>query len=482
MQNSINASERKFQDFVENSVTAVFLVNDQGRYKYVNPAACQLLYYSYDELTNLSISDILPEEQVNLGLNHFLELKNSGVSNNFELKLRRKDGIIIDVILDGKKLSDDEYISFVKDISERKKLEQKVKESEEKLSVAQNIGNYGYWEYNIKEDKLYWSDQVYSIYEIEKDDFNLNFQNVVELFHPDDRQKVIDEYYVSTYNKTEFESTHRIITRKGKVKHITERCKTQYDKNGSPFSSLGTVQDVTKLKENEMALQKLNAGKDRFIKILAHDLRSPFSSLLGFSELLVNNLHELDKQEIEEYVRIIDQTTKRTYNLLEDLLLWIKSQTGSLPFQPELCNLGEICNEVLELQRVVAQEKNITINLINSYETIMKVDKNMLKTVFRNLVGNAIKFSKDNGKIDIVIEKNNTEALITVSDNGIGIEEQNLSKLWKEYEPYTTVGTRGEQGTGLGLSLCKEFVEKHGGIIWVESEFGKGSRFKFTIP
>jgi Signal transduction histidine kinase len=234
-------------------------------------------------------------------------------------------------------------------------------------------------------------------------------------------------------------------------------------------------------KELKQLLQ-LNADKDLFISILAHDLRSPFQALLGLSGLLIENLRQYDIVEIENLVNQINKSAQNTYKLLEDLLKWARTQSGKIPFEPQKLSFTDICKEILEILNPNADAKNITINYFASDEINIFADIDMIKTVLRNLVSNAIKFTNNGGQIDINAEKNHTNVTITISDNGIGIEPNNLIKLFDISQIQTTTGTAEEKGTGLGLVLCKQFVEKHGGKIWAESEHGKGSEFKFTMP
>jgi len=236
------------------------------------------------------------------------------------------------------------------------------------------------------------------------------------------------------------------------------------------------------LKESEKKLKILNADKDRFLQILAHDLKNPFSALLGFSNLLLKNIHKYDIDKIENQLNIIHQTTQKTYNLLEDILLWSKAQSGKLTIEPQKIVFTEICTKIINTFKNQADTKEISINCFEPEKTILEADLNMFKTILRNLISNAIKFTNKSGQINIYSEKNQNNVTITVSDNGIGIEKENQLKLWDFTQSISTIGTSNEKGTGLGLLLCKEFVEKHGGKIWVESELGKGSDFKFTLP
>jgi len=236
-----------------------------------------------------------------------------------------------------------------------------------------------------------------------------------------------------------------------------------------------------KAEESEKKLIQINIDKDRFISILAHDLRSPFNSLLGFSEELKENLNKLDMAQIRSYVNRIHDSAHNSYNLLEDLLMWEKSLQGTIPFNPQKVNFGEVCLSVVESIRPIAATKNISLNWFE-IEISVYADVLMLKTVLRNLIINAVKFTNTLGAVNVSAKWDKSVVTISVSDNGVGISSENLSKLFDISQVLTTAGTSKEKGTGLGLLICKEFVEKQGGRIWVESEIGKGSDFRFTLP
>lgn len=234
--------------------------------------------------------------------------------------------------------------------------------------------------------------------------------------------------------------------------------------------------------DNEMKLRKLNDDKDLFISILAHDLRNPFNTLLGLSEMLLEDVYTQDTATTGKHIEIINSISRTTYNLLEDLLLWSKSQSGKLDFKPAEIDFVKTCKKVIETMRVVALSKKITVNYAATPPIQVLADEDMLKVVLRNLVSNGIKFTSSGGEINIVTEQIASFLTVTVSDNGVGIKPESLINLFDISKKVTTAGTSNEKGTGLGLMLCKEFVEKNGGKIWVESVTGKGSDFKFTIP
>jgi signal transduction histidine kinase len=234
--------------------------------------------------------------------------------------------------------------------------------------------------------------------------------------------------------------------------------------------------------EGELKLRRLNADKDMFISILAHDLKNPFQTILGLSELIMKDIDKQDIKTIEKHAEMVNSMSQRTFNLLEDLLLWARSQSGKLDFKPEKIDFVRTCHEAVDSVIVNAHSKNIEVKYSGSGTIDVIADRNMIKAVLRNLISNAIKFTNPGGQINIHTELSAAELNVTVSDTGIGIVPERISKLFDITDIESTTGTSMEKGTGLGLLLCKEFVEKHGGTIRAESTPGKGSDFKFTLP
>jgi signal transduction histidine kinase len=228
--------------------------------------------------------------------------------------------------------------------------------------------------------------------------------------------------------------------------------------------------------------KELNATKDKLFSIIAHDLRSPFTSILGFSELLIENMRTYGPENSEEFIVHINSTAEHTLTLLDNLLLWARTQTGQIDFIAENRHPGPIVEEIVGLLNSSATIKNITLNNSVQDELIVYSDPNMLKTILRNLVQNAIKFTNSGGTVDVLAVTQQNQTLFTVTDNGVGMSKETLNNIFKTDIIVITNGTEHERGSGLGLILCKEFVEKHGGKIWAESEVGKGSKFKFTLP
>jgi two-component system, sensor histidine kinase and response regulator len=255
------------------------------------------------------------------------------------------------------------------------------------------------------------------------------------------------------------------------------------------LSGMQLTENLEIQKEQNKQLQKytnelsqMNKEKDLFISILAHDLKNPFTSLLGFSDMLRINFNKYTPEQIEKKANIINKILHQTYSLLQDLILWSRAQAGRVPFEPRKLKLCEICNEIISEKIIQAEAKKIKLYSLISESITVMADPNMLKTILRNLISNAIKFTKENGEIKISTTELDNTTTVCVSDNGIGIDSKAMLKLFASANLYSTKGTSNEEGTGLGLLLCKGFVENHGGKIWVESEVGKGSDFKFTMP
>jgi len=252
-----------------------------------------------------------------------------------------------------------------------------------------------------------------------------------------------------------------------------------------PFNKaelLARVQTHLEMQQQKRNLKELNATKDKFFSIIAHDLRSPLNQLLGLSEILQKEIESERINDVIMLTNLINDSAKSGRLLLENLLEWSRSQTGSINFNPEVLDLLKITNEVIMLYENNAKQKNIIIKLKIKKRDTAIADSNMVKTILRNLLSNSIKFTNEGGKISIEVNSAKGMVIYSVIDNGIGIGDNDIDKLFRIDLNPKTIGISKEKGTGLGLILCKEFVEMNAGKIWVESEFGKGSTFKFSLP
>lgn len=275
----------------------------------------------------------------------------------------------------------------------------------------------------------------------------------------------------------------------GKLRNVNFHKAVYLDENGEVAGMLGLMIDITeriefqnKIKESEANLIQLNNTKDRFFSIIAHDLKNPFNSLMGLLEILIEEYDDLDDDTKKQYLRVVNKSSKDLFLLLTNLLEWSRTQTSSIEFNPSLHNLSELIKNQVKILLVQAKNKDIILESILIEKIIVFVDLNMMSTVVRNIISNAIKFTPKGGKIKISVKEEANLIKIYIEDNGVGISKQNIDKLFKISEKVSSVGTDQETGTGLGLILCKEFIDKHNGFISVSSEEARGSTFCVQIP
>jgi len=236
------------------------------------------------------------------------------------------------------------------------------------------------------------------------------------------------------------------------------------------------------LQEKEAMLEESNRTKDKFFSILAHDLIGPFSSVIQLYDMVFTG--KVAGKQKEQFMQQVSDALKNTYRLLENLLVWSRSQRGKISFEPQKISLKAISNEVIETLNQQFENKSLHVENAIPSDSFVRADKNMLKTVLRNLLSNAIKYTPKEGQIKLEAGKPSRNGFlkVRVNDNGVGIDEELQSSLFKLSESFSKEGTENEMGSGLGLILCREFVEKHEGRIRVESQPGEGSTFIFTIP
>lgn len=239
---------------------------------------------------------------------------------------------------------------------------------------------------------------------------------------------------------------------------------------------------VEDLRKNEENLKRINREKDKFFSIIAHDIKSPFSAFLGLTEIMADDFDHFTLKEIQSFILTMRNSASNLYRLLENLLEWSRLQRGVTEFNPKIVLLKAVVNESCELMQHAAEKKKIEIlcEIPDKFEVF--ADIHMLETILRNLTSNALKFTRSGGKITISAKHENGVPVVIVEDNGIGMSSETITNLFKLDINTSRPGTDNEPSTGLGLILCKDFIEKHGGKIWIESEEGKGSKFKFTLP
>jgi signal transduction histidine kinase len=283
----------------------------------------------------------------------------------------------------------------------------------------------------------------------------------------------------------------QLIRQKAKLtEKVKLRTKELRDKNqllGEQAEYLNETNALLEERQEEIVaqsekLQELNSTKDRFFSIIAHDLTSPFNTILGFTELFSMKADKMSNKEKVNIATTINDSAKKVYGLLDNLLKWSRSQTEGIKYTPIKIKIENIITETIQLYELRIQEKEIKLQIDNKEDLEVTADADMLKTVLRNLVGNAIKFSKRGGRLSISAIPDNKKAIISVSDTGVGMKPEMIDKLFDMKTSFSTQGTDGETGSGIGLILTRDFVERNKGRLSIDSTPGMGTTLKFTIP
>jgi PAS domain S-box-containing protein len=417
---------------------------------------------------------------------------------NYEFLGKRKDGssFFIEASVTTYESESKIYIvSVCRDVTERKRSLEAVRDSEEKYrSIAENINDFIWTAERIgtRLRTVFYTSTVENITGYTQEQFMSDSKLWFKIIYPTDWESVKNKLKLLLNDTSRFsdEIEHRIINRIGNIVWVRNKLNIKRDEEGKPIKIYGLVSDISlskkaeeDLKRSAEQLKELNDAKDKFISIISHDLRTPFSSILGFTELLLSDRENTEEQR-NYYVSLIQESSKNMLSLVNSLLDWTRLQTGRIKFEPERINVKDNIEKAISLVQGAALKKDITIKSLIEEKLYIHADDELLLQVFSNLLSNAIKFTKNAGSITINAQPDFTDNQIqfTISDSGIGIRKDDLNKLFKVETKFTTNGTSGERGSGLGLSLVKDIIEKHGGKIWVESEFGKGSQFHFTVP
>ncbi len=489
-------SEARFRNLMENIDTvAVQGYGPDGITQFWNKASEKLYGYTQQEAIGTKLLDlIIPSEMKDEVAKAIIEMARTGEPiPSGELLLKHKDGSSVPVISHHAIVRVPGHVQELFcldiDISERKILENELKISEERFSLVIDASEQGIWDWNVETNEVFFSEQWKRQIGYEVDEINNVFDSWIEHLHPEERNSCQNAVQTYLNNPVKyFVLEFRFRDKDGSYRWIYNKASSILNKDGKVTRMYGAHTDITDRKKAELQikyqneeLQKLNATKDKFFSIIAHDLKSPFNSIMGFSELLIEQISEKDFDKLEKYARTILQSSEHVVHLLMNLTDWSRSQSGRMEFNPEKFGITELINDIILLFEVIAAQKGITIKREVPQNVQVFADKAMINTVLRNLISNAIKFTKPGGEIVVAATEEKDKLTVVIKDNGIGIPHESINKLFRIDENFSTSGTASEEGTGLGLILCKEFVEKHNGIIWVESEEGKGSMFYFTL-
>ncbi|MDT8317270.1 MAG: PAS domain-containing protein [bacterium] len=368
---------------------------------------------------------------------------------------------------------------------ERCIVDEELRNSEAMLKEAQELTHIGHWDLDFVSNELYWSDEIFSIFEVEKGKFKPSYDAFLDFIHPDDCEFVKGTYTESVKEKKPYDIIHRLLMKDGRVKHVNEKCRTEYDDNGKPLRSIGTVQDVTDIKKTEMELERAkeaaeaaSLAKTDFLSRMSHELRTPLNSILGFAQVMQSAEDSIsEKQQL--CVEEITSAGWHLTDLVNEVLDISRVESGNLSLQVAPVDICLVMEECINLITPLAEERNI--NIITDLNVCVNQkalgDRTRLKEVFLNLLSNAVKYNIESGEVTISCDKRDDKMLlISIGDSGKGISREDQKLL---FVPFSRI--KGEdpaiQGTGIGLAISKRLVELMDGEIGVETARGKGSTF-----
>ncbi len=490
----LRESEERLRLFYQDAPIGIYRITPAGYVVMANPTFAKMLGYS----TAADIMMINVEEKKHCtrkSRHAFVEtIEKAGEITGFESKWLTKDHSAIFVRENARAIRDENnktlfYEGTVEDITEKKTVENLLLD-ERQLFVEGPVIIIK-WRLNTDHEfpVEYVSPNIETALGYSGKEFTNDSKSFHSIIHPDDLEGIKED----TRNHIEkgvlsFQQEYRVKDKRGKYHwyfDFTRVIKNEDDQithlHGYLFDISGRKEAEEALEHSKEVLREINLTKDKFFSVIAHDLRSPFQGLLGISSILVEE-DTLTLEERISYEKKLYEGIKNQYGLLDALLTWSRLQRGVIEFNPEENNLLADTEEAFGPLLSAANKKNQKFQCLISPEINAQYDKNMIATVVRNLVSNAIKFTGENGRITITATVSNSNITVTISDSGVGLSEEDTQKLFRIDTHFSRRGTNDEGGSGLGLILCKEFIDKHNGKIWAESELGKGTDFHFSIP
>jgi len=466
-------------------------VDKKGDIKILNHSAKEFLGLDSENCTGKNLVDYLTINQKSF-LNILNTSKPSAFPQSIEVKVQAKNkhtfytSISINKYFD-EKLDNDSFVISIFDLTHQKMQSELIKESQLRFENIANSAPVMIWITDVN-GLFTFVNKIWSEFTNRTTGEELGL-NWIQDVHPDDANYLISVYQKSIVERVSFVHQFRLKRKDNDFRWLMMNGVPRFNETDVFLGFIGTCIDITHQKEDEDYIKKINdelenanKNKDKFFSIISHDLRSPLSGIMSLLDIIVTDYDSLEEDEKKEILLEAAKTSKSTFTLMENLLDWSRVQTGQISYEPQNISLNLILVSIKNLYYQKFKEKEITINFECDTDCFVFADSNMTEAILRNLISNAIKFTPNFGSINILFNEYENDILIKVKDTGVGMDQTQISKLFKIDMTHSTVGTSGERGTGLGLLLSKELIEKQGGKIWIESVVNEGTTFYFTLP
>lgn len=497
-QNQLKNSESRYAQLYNQAPVGYVTLNSNSIIVQANQTFADMVNTDSSQILNSSLSDFMSDSDQTYFHTHFQAFFSNPADKSMELKMLKRDGTPFFARITGNLKSNDssetdkykqpKLFLIISDITKQKIAEDLLIEREYSYRTLADSGQALIWSSDTNKQYNYFNN-VWLNFTGRSLEMELG-NGWMDGIHPDDLQ-YCTKTYQSHFDKQEsFNMEYRLRNSTGEYRWILDKATPNYNAKGEFIGYIGHCFDISEIKNAEQRitlkneeLLKLNAEKDKFFSIIAHDLRSPFNSFLGLTHLMAEELPRLKISEVQRFAQSLSRSATNLYGLLENLLEWSSLQRGIISFSPDYFALKPKVSEILQLLIESAYNKGVDVEVIVPEGLMVFADVKMLESTIRNLASNAIKFSLKGGKVILKAQSLYDGSVeISLTDSGIGMNKNLLEKLFRIHQQTSRMGTEGEHSSGLGLILCKDFIEKHGGRIWAESEEGKGSKFCFTLP
>jgi PAS domain S-box-containing protein len=481
-------NEEKYRQIVEVANEGIMTADTAGFITFVNKKMADMLGFRIDELIGRRGIDLISPDEINF-TKTLDESRKAGKTDSYEIKFIHKNGEIIWTHANGTPIFNGEglhigNLAMYTDITCRKQAEDDLKQNQIKLKVALDSGNIGIWEWNLETGEAIWDEKMELMFGIKPGTFGKTYQAFADLVNEEDLLHIQKAIHSAVEHNIPYETVLRTKLKEGKQRYITSKALLSKDNNGKAVSFTGVCFDITELREGtEKLVAKLNEELLRsnkelesFAYVASHDLQEPLRMVTSFTQLLAHHYKDKLDDRAMEYISFAVDGSKRMYDLLNGLLSYSRINSKGKEF--DKIDLTEALDNATKNLRLIITEKKVIIK--SETLPVVNGDASQLNQLFQNLISNSIKFSMRTPRISISSKSNHDHYIISVKDNGTGIESQYFEKIFQIFQ---RLHTRDQyEGTGIGLSICRRIVERHGGKIWVESEPGSGSTFFFTIP
>ncbi len=487
-QEALQRRVEKFRSYLNMMPVSIFILDEKGFIKEVNPAFVTLTGLEENRLIGKNIkSFVLKKNHVSFDKGLEILLTRGAAKGMGVFRVGSKEEKALSY--HGLKLDDHSYLGVVLDVTAEHRADEVLKLNEQRYrTVFEDLPNIAVQAYDKDRRVLFWNDTSTQFYGYSKKEaLGRTFEDL--LIPPENKEwtkRKVDKWLQSKLITKPGEYARRrkdgssFVIYSSFIQIVNYHGEKEFFSLDIDLSS--TKEAENRLKEALVALEESNKTKDKIFSIIGHDLRSPFNSLLGFTELLLDQFNDFTDKEKYNMVEVLRKNSLQAFNLLNNILEWSRQQMGKIKYKPGVVFMRPVADEIIGFLQNNADAKQLTlINNVNSRH-FAYFDKGLVSVILRNLVSNAIKFTPAGEKVAINSYLEEKKLWVTVEDNGVGIQKKNIEKILHSQGDYTTLGTEGEKGTGLGLMLCRDFIRLNHGELKISSSPEKGTTFSFSLP